>query len=83
MNVLVEHMGRACRCEHEAGNGEGKTHLHVAGIQGGQPGQEAVAVPPTRQPALLDALACDPRAQCLRTTRVAHPELGVELHGPQ
>ncbi len=37
-------------------------HLHVAGVDGGQPRQQAVAMAAAREAALLDALTCDPGA---------------------
>jgi hypothetical protein len=40
--------------------------LHIAGVDGGQPRQQAVAVAAALEAAPLDALACDPGAQRLR-----------------
>ncbi len=45
-------------------------HLHVAGVDGGQPRQQAVAMAAAGEAALLDALTCDPGAQCLQDHRV-------------
>lgn len=41
-------------------------HLHVAGVDGGQPRQQAVAMAAAGEAALLDALTCNPGAQCLQ-----------------